>query len=367
MTIQPFRAVYPNFDLIRSPDEFFATIKQEFPDYWENGFFLQDEDDAMFVYHIVSPKHRHVGLISSLSIHDYLDGKIKRHEDTLATKEQKMTKLLLQRKAMIKPVLLTYRPEPEIAQLLEECTGDEPFFEVLFDEVERHILYKVTDPELLLKLQSLFYSKIGEAYIADGHHRFVTSAKLYKAIKPGVHTLDFGSVLTVLFPFDQVIIHDYNRVVEILHEITPTMFMARLAAVCDIVPLKKAKKPGDKFELSLYINSEWYMLHWKPEVIEKYKDNVVILDGDILNGEVLDQILGITDVREDTRLKYVEGIAGIEGVTEKVHKNTYRIGFCLYPVDIEEIVRMSDSSRTLPPKTTWFEPRIKNGLIAQAF
>lgn len=367
MTIQPFKAVYPNFDLIASADDFFNTVKEEFTGYWNSGFFLEDPDDAIFIYHINSPESQHRGLIASVSIRDYLEGRIKPHENTLPAKEQKMTSLLLRRKAMIKPVLLTYRPNEQIERMLRKSQSKKPFIKVKFSDNEEHLIYKVSDPEVIAKLRDLFAHEVGEAYIADGHHRCTTGAKLFESVKPGTYNLDFSSLLTVLLPFDDVIIHDYNRVVEILREISPTMFMARLSESCIIEPLPWAAKPKKKFEMTLYLNQEWYKLTWRQEVIEKYAERPVILDGEILNNEILNAVLGITDVRDDARLKYIEGIAGLEGLTDKVHKNTYRIGFCLYPVDIEEIVAISDKGQTLPPKSTWFEPRIKNGLLAQSF
>lgn len=367
MTIQPFRAVYPNFDLIASPDAFFDTVKEEFPGYWSNGFFLQDDVAALFVYEIKAPGKSHVGLIASMNVEDYFAGRIKPHENTIAAKEQQMTKLFLERRAMIKPVLLSYKPHPEISAILDDARKGAPFIDIRFEGPEEHRVYKITDGKVILKLQDLFRDQVARAYIADGHHRATTSAKLYKTVHPGTHALDFSCILSMLLPFDQVIIHDYNVVVEILQDITPTRFLARLSRVCSIKPLSGPAKPRHKFSMTLYLNHEWYELKWKKKILRQHEDHDVIFDGFILNKHVLKDILGIDDVRTDSRLKYVEGIAGVEGVADKVHKNAYRVGFCFYPVKMEEIVKTADAGKTLPPKSTWFEPRVKNGIISQAF
>ena len=227
------------------------------------------------------------------------------------------------------------------------------------------MLYKLNDKKAIEKLQQAFRYNVSKAYIADGHHRCATSVKLFHDSFEEGKPNDYQKFLCVLFPFEQLVIHDYNRIIDIVDIISPTMFMARMSRLCDIKPLTEAAKPKKKFEMTMYILGEWYLLKWKSSVIKKYAVESVILDGAILNKEVLNKILDINDVREDPRLRYVEGIAGVEGVMAKADKSLFRIAFCVYPVQMSEIVQMAEVQKTLPPKSTWFEPRIKNGLITK--
>jgi len=286
------------------------------------------------------------------------------HENTIAAKERYMTALVLERKALIKPVLLSYKRNQSIEQIVHDAHSQQPFYEVEIGD-ERHVLYKLNDKMAIEELQQAFSYNVSKAYIADGHHRCATSVKLFRDSFEEGKPNDYQKFLCVLFPFDQLVIHDYNRIIDIVDIISPTMFMARMSRLCDIKPLAEAAKPKKKFEMTMYILGEWYLLKWKSSVIKKYAVQSVLLDGAILNKEVLNKILDINDVREDPRLRYVEGIAGVEGVMAKADKSLFRIAFCVYPVQMSEIVQIAEVQKTLPPKSTWFEPRIKNGLITK--
>jgi len=172
-------------------------------------------------------------------------------------------------------------------------------------------------------------------------------------------------LLCMFFASDQLVIHEYNRIVDMEGEMTPTMFLAKLSTLCDVEALKKADKPRKKHEMTLYLNREWYRLRWKKKVLKVYSKELVVVDADILNKEVLNNILAIKDVRNDARLSYVDGLSGVAGITEKTEKSAYRIGFCLYPLSYKDITKVADAGKTLPPKSTWFEPRVKNGVISQ--
>jgi uncharacterized protein (DUF1015 family) len=364
MTIHPFAALYPNADLIGQPDVFFASVKHKFSDYRNRGIFQEESEESIFIYDILTPRHTYSGVLACMDILDYIDGKVMPHENTIPAKEKFMTNLFLKRKALIKPVLLSYKRNHSIDQIVRDAHEQKPFYEIEIGD-ERHLLYKVNGKKEVEKLQATFRYDVSKAYIADGHHRCATSAKLYQESYMAGQINDYKEFLCVLFPFEQLVIHDYNRIIDILNIISPTMFMARMSKLCDIKPLPKAAKPKQKFELTMYILGEWYLLAWKNSVIKKYAIQSVILDGAILNIEVLNKILNIKNVRDDPRLRYVEGIAGVEGVMTKADKSIFRIAFCVYPVKMSEIVQIAEVHNTLPPKSTWFEPRIKNGLISK--
>jgi uncharacterized protein (DUF1015 family) len=369
MEITPFQAVYPNFDLIASADSFFSTVKYEYPQYVESGFFIEDNDEALFVQEIKTPDRTHYGLLCCLDIREFEKGKILQHEKTMASKEQKITTLLLQRKAMIKPVLLTYEPRKDLLRYLKNISDKQkPFYKVKFDDEDQvHRIFKVSDPDMQKEIAALL-SDVNKLYIADGHHRISTSAKLYRNYaKRKKNNLDFQNLLSVLFAFDQLGIHDYNRIVEILDDVKPAVVVAQLSEICDIRILKSAAKPVGKFTFTMYMDHVWYELRWKQSLIEKYDKDSIVLDANIMNKEIFKKIFHIRNISTDDRIKYVEGTVGIDVLIDKTQKGQGRVGFCLFPITMEEFVAVADAGKVLPPKSTWFEPRIKNGLIAKRF
>ena len=364
MRINPFQAVYPNFDYVASTDTFFATVKTEYSGYRKSGFFHKTPQEGLFLYQIVTKKRTFTGLITCNDIRDYTEGKIKKHENTLTSKEQQQLNLLVSRKAMVKPVLLTYPDVKPLAKLFNNhIKKNKPFYSCeIPGEKQTHYVWEITDGALIRKIQILFKEEIPVSYIADGHHRISTTSLLYKRFKKkGVKKYD--QLLSIYFPASELEVHDYNRVVEGLEDCTPTLFMVRMGQLFNIEVLDKPEKPKHKHEITLFINREWYKLTWKKSVLKEYRKKKADLDATMLDEKVLFDILGIKDVRTDRRITYVEGPKGIEAVRSQVIKSRYRIGFCLYPVDLEDLMKIADANKTMPPKSTWFEPRVKNGLI----
>ncbi len=364
MRINPFQAVYPDFNYISSTDTFFSTVKEDYPEYKKSGFFQKNAHEALYIYQIATPDRNFTGLIACSDIDDYLSGKIKIHENTLDSKEQKQLNLLVGRKAMVKPVLLTYPEVKSISRLIQQIIKkEECFFSCnVPGEKQKHYIWEVADGQTIQKFQQLFNKDIHIAYIADGHHRSSATALLHKRFrKKKKYRCD--QLLTVFFPMTELEIHDYNRVVEALDDCTPTTFMARLSQVFNITPLRKPAKPKAKHELTFWIDKEWYRLTWRKSVLKEYRKKKVLLDATMLDEKVLCDILGVVDVRTDKRLTYVEGPKGLAGFRKELLKTSNRVGFCLYPIDISDIVQIADMRKTMPPKSTWFEPRIKNGMI----
>jgi uncharacterized protein (DUF1015 family) len=273
---------------------------------------------------------------------------------------------MMQRRAMIKPVLLAHHAMPEFETLAAAVRRSGPLFRIDFEsEQTKHVYYQISDPVVIRQFQTLWQGQLPQVYIADGHHRCSANANLYTSLQQEKKVAEtYRYLLCVFFPFDQLIIHEYNRAVEIPREMSPSIFLAALSRLCNIEIMPEAGRPRHPGEMTLYISREWYRLRWKKKVLKTYADDIVTLDAAILNKEIMTNILGIGDIRNDTRLTYIEGISGMEGLVEKTEKSALRAGFCLYPLTYGEIVAMADAGRTLPPKSTWFEPRVKNGMIA---
>lgn len=369
MRIRPFQAVYPNFDYVTSADAFFDRVKYEYPAYKKSGFFNKAAQEAIYIYRIEGANRSYTGLIACADIQDYFDGRIKKHENTLAAKEQQQMQLMLRRNAMVKPILLTYPNVKKISQLINRFVKKNPvFYETVFAEDQaRHIFWEVTDGALIQQFQDLFLEKIPGTYIADGHHRSSTFGLMHQRMGQQKDHPNYDYMLCAFFPSDELEIHDFNRVVEGLDDITLVHFMTQLSQVFDMETLDTPRKPKEKFEIIMFLKRECLSLRWKPAILKAYKKDKVILDANLLNEEVIDKIIGIKDTRADVRIKYIEGKKGLDAVRIRANKGDNRVGFCLYPVALDDLITIADMGKTMPPKSTYFEPRIKNGLIVQEF
>lgn len=369
MRISPFQAMFPNPDLITSNDSFFGTVRDDFPDYRKSGFFIKEAQESIFIYQIETASRTFTGIIACADLEEYLKGKIKKHENTLAYKEQSQLQLLMRRKAIIKPLLLTYHPIAAINKFIENfLKKKKPVQAFHFEENNcNHKFYEINDGDQLEKLQKLFSKKVPETYIADGHHRCSTSALLYKRMKKKKQGDDYRNLLCAFFPSDELEIHDFNRIVEGVNDVSLTRFMAGLSEVFDIKFLEEGRKPKEKHELTIYVNKEWYSLKWKKEILKKAKNQSVILDANLLDKYILKPIFGIEDLRTATSVKYIEGVKPLQNIVEKTNKEEGRVAFCIYPVRMDELLLVADKNKVMPPKSTWFEPRMKNGLISQDF
>ena len=369
MNLKPFQAIIPKMEYISSADHFFGTVKEEYSEYMESGFFEKSPKEGIYIYQITQQNRTYLGLIACVDIKDYTSGNIIIHEKTLAIKEQQQIHLLLKRGAQVKPILLAHPKIETLDTLLRaQIKAAKPLYEVAFDlNQEKHAFWEIKDGDLIQDIQRIFKKKVPVSYIADGHHRSSATALMRDRTKSKEDHKSYDQLLCAFFPTSELEILDFNRVIEGLNEVSPTMFMAKLSQLFDIEALDEPVKPSKKHEIILYINKEWYKLNWRASILEEYKEEPVLLDVMLLNEKVLKGILNIADVRMDLRVKYVEGPQGLEGIKGKTLKNEQRIGFCLYPVDMQDFIKIADAGNTLPPKSTWFEPRIKNGLIVKEF
>ena len=266
---------------------------------------------------------------------------------------------------MIKPVLLAYEGNKDINLFIaKEMVSLRPFFKLDFEEShESHTLYAITDGKKVAKLQKLFKEKVKKCYIADGHHRVSTSSILSK----GSHLRkdQLNSLLSVYFPFEELDIYDYNRSIKLQEDMTEAQIVVGLSKVFKISELKGAAKPKKKHHITMQLGKTWYLLKWKKRIIEKYNSDGLVLDADLLNRYVLDDILQVEDIKADLRVKYIAGTLGTSVIEKLALADHRRVGFCLYPVTKKELKYIADNGLHLPPKSTWFEPRIKNGVIVQ--
>ncbi len=369
MQIRPFKAVYPDQDYITSSDSFFKGIKDNFPEYRRSGVYRGFTDPGFYVYQIRYSDHAFVGLVAIADLKDYLIGKIKKHENTLADKEQIHLNLLLRNRAIVKPVLLTHKPVQHLTRLLHDWVDQhDPEFTVHFEaEHQDHSFWPITDQDLIDRLTRIFAEDVRESYIADGHHRSSSLRLLYERLHGREEGGSFNGLMCAFFSSDEVEILDFNRIVDVFVELSPTVFMARLSRVMDIEVIDQPIKPSQPHEMSMYLHREWYLLRWKQELLDQYAHRSVVLDTHLFNDEILSKILQVQDVRTDDRVNYFPGVYGLDAFRHQVNLSDARVGICLYPIALEDMMTISDEGSVLPPKSTWFQPRMKNGIIVHEF
>jgi len=366
MNIKPFKGVFPKVDLITSPGSFFANIKYQYIEYRNSGFYTPTDKEGFFIYRVNTKHSSHTGLLCTAPVSHIKKGLILKHEQTLAAKEQQMMHLLLQRKALVKPVLLGYNPVDDLSEYLKYLTKSrKEDIKVEFKGAkETHRIWKVYNEESVKKIQKSF-KKIKRSYIGDGHHRTTTVALLNASDDLGKEAEKYSQLLTAFFPFNELIIGDFNRVVDITDIMPTSNFMAHLSEFFKIRPLKKKRKPKTKHEVTFLIDSKWYEMTWKNKYLVKKKKSDFILDADLINRLVFESTLGISDVRKDMRIKYYGGNESLEKLERQASKFHAGVGICIYPVTAEELTSIADKGETLPPKSTWFLPRLKSGIIAK--
>ena len=368
MKIYPFRASYPNAELISSADSFFSSVSKEYINYKNAGFFIDSKKKALFIYRIQGIKV-YTGIIAANDISDLEQNKILGHENTITEKEQAMLSLMMLRKSMIKPVLLAHIPSQEIDDFKRKYISENKaaYFFKLSNPAERHTFWAIDNKDDINQVKSLFKKNISKAYIADGHHRASITARLVRSNY--LHDQDDHShpgLLCAFFPFTDLTIYDFNRVITLPVQMSSIRFMAQLSEYCNIMVSSKALKPVAKNQLTLFLNQEWFILEWKQVILDQYKDRTVVLDVDLFNDCILKNILEISDIKSATEIKYVEGVSGLESLMYAA-RSPESAAFCLFPVAKEDVIRISDEGEVLPPKSTWFEPRMKNGMIIKEF
>ncbi len=369
MNIYPFKALYPNQQLIPSPDEFFKTVSNNYVQYKKANFFKVSSQKSIFVYQISGSDYQFNGLIVSNDILDLEEGHILGHENTLAQKEQVMTNLVLSRKAMIKPILLGYEGHSIIDEFLQEYIASQPvLYEFNLEEkAETHRFWSIDEDEKIKCIQELFKNYVPQSYIADGHHRAKITSKLIKLnyLIEQDNTQQPG-LLCALFPFSNLKIYDFNRIVDYSEMKSPVRFMAELSKHFEIKYSKKAIKPRKKHQITLNLRNEWFVLTWKKTALNAYRKSEVILDVNLFNDLILNKILKIKDISASDKVKYTEGVQDLNNIILKM-TDPMQCLFCLFPIEANDIIKTSDLGWVLPPKSTWFEPRMLNGFLVKEF
>ncbi len=348
-------------------DAVYQKAKENYHAMVENGTLIQDIMPNYYIYRLTMNGRSQTGLVVCTSIDEYLDGTIKRHELTRADKEADRIRHVDTLNANTGPIFLAYRGNAEIRGILEGWISQfAPVYDFTAEDGIRHSVW-VIDSDTEIGLLTEQFAQVKNLYIADGHHRNASAVKVgqKRREQAGSYTgeEEFNFYLSVLFDADELHIMDYNRVVKDLNGMTEEAFLAALAEKFTLRTIgKEAFHPDQRHTFGLYLSGTWYALTAKAEIIPE-NDPVGSLDVSILQQEVLTPLLGIGDPRTDKRIDFVGGIRGLAELERRVDSGEMRLAFSMYPTSMDELMAVADADLIMPPKSTWFEPKLRSGLF----
>ena len=332
----------------------------------ENGDFVQDDKPCYYLYELTMNGRSQTGIVACASIDDYLNGMIKKHENTRREKEEDRVRHVDICDAQTGPIFLAYRNQESLKKIVADVKTGAALFDFTSEDGIRHRGWKIADTEKISAIYEAFH-QMNALYIADGHHRAASAVRVgvkRREEHPGyTGEEEFNYFLSVIFQDDELMIMDYNRVVRELNGLTPEEFLSGIKKVFDVEKLDKAEHPKRKGQVTLFLEDKWYLLTLKPEY--ENCDPVEGLDVSILQKQILEPVLGIQDPKTDKRIDFVGGIRGLSELERRVHTDM-KVAFAMYPTSIGELFAVADAGLLMPPKSTWFEPKLRSGLFIHA-
>ena len=366
-----YRIIRPEIDFPVGTDEHepqvYDKAAENFALFRRNGWLVQDEEESYYVYAQTMNGKTQYGLVVGAYVDDYLNGVIKKHELTRRDKEEDRMKHVRVNNANIEPVFFAYPSNAEVNAIVAKYTATNPVYDFVAEhDGFGHQFWIINDKADIARITELF-AQMPALYIADGHHRSAAAALVgaEKAKQNPNHRGDeeYNYFMAVCFPDDQLTIIDYNRVVKDLNGLTDEEFLAKLNVHFEVE--KKGTeiyKPQALHNFSMYLSGNWYSLTAKPGTYDDH-DPIGVLDVTISSNLILDEILDLRDLRSNKRIDFVGGIRGLGELARRVDSGEMRVALALYPVSMQQIIDIADSGNIMPPKTTWFEPKLRSGLV----
>lgn len=341
---------------------------ENFKMFQQKGWLVEDKEAKFYIYAQTMDGRTQYGIVGCAACDDYHNGIIKKHELTRPDKEEDRMILTRYTNANIEPVFFSYRAVPEIDTIVNNIVKNEKAeYDFVAEDGFGHHFWPVNDPQTNKKLEELFATKVPFTYVADGHHRTAAAARIgiERKEKNPNHSgnEEYNFFMAVHFPDNQLKIIDYNRVVKDLNGLTEEQLIEKLKASFEVSVMgTDIYKPSQLHEFSMYLAGKWYKLNAKPGT---YNDNdpIGVLDVTVLSKLVLDNILGIADLRTSKRIDFVGGIRGLGELKKRVDSGEMKVAFALYPVSMKQLIDIADTGNIMPPKTTWFEPKLRSGLV----
>lgn len=366
-----YHIIKPEIDFEPETDEHdekvYNRAVENYNHFKKEGWLVQDSDERYYVYAQTMNGKTQYGLVVCANVDDYLKGNIKKHELTRRDKEEDRMKHVRINNANIEPVFFAYPHQPELDRIVDETIQNEPEYNfVAPGDGFGHHFWIIDNKNTIDRITEIF-ATIPSLYIADGHHRSAAAALVgdEKRKQNPHHTgsEEYNYFMAVCFPDNQLNIIDYNRVVKDLNHLTDEEFIEKLKANFDVENMgEEIYKPNKLHNFSLYLSGKWYSLTAK-EGTYNDQDPIGVLDVTISSNLILDEILGIKDLRSDKRIDFVGGIRGLSELQKRVDSGEMRVALALYPVSMKQLIDIADTGNIMPPKTTWFEPKLRSGLV----
>lgn len=367
--------IKPEIDFTPIADEHSQQVYdkavENFAAWRKKGWLVQDEKPCYYIYAQTMDGRTQYGLVACCHFEDYLSGKIKKHELTRKDKEEDRMIHVRNQKANIEPVFFSYPDVPEMDAIVESIVGTQaPEYDFVAADGFGHTFWKIEDGQTIDKITEIF-ENIPALYVADGHHRTAAAARVGEELmkKNPNHTgqEEYCWFLAVIFPDNQLKIIDYNRVVKDLNGLTDEQFLAALEKKFEVKDMgTEIYKPSALHNFGMYLSGHWYSLTARKGTYDD-SDPIGVLDVTVLSNLVLDEILGIKDLRTDKRIDFVGGIRGLGELVRRVDSGEMKVAFALYPVSMKQLIDIADSGNIMPPKTTWFEPKLRSGIVIHSF
>jgi len=363
----------PEIDLPRNIDLYdervYLKAKENLDKLLKEGVLVPDNSRYFYLYSLTMDGRTQDGFVGVASVEDYWNDIIKKHEKTRKDKEEDRANHIRYTRSHSGPIFLTFRDEPNLLDIIKQIKNNKPEDDFVAADGVRHQVWVVKDSSLIGKIEEQF-AKIPNLYVADGHHRSAAAAIVGREMKESNpnHRGDeeYNYFLAVAFPASHLQILDYNRVVKDLNGLNELQFLDKLSDNFTVEKSSSQVKPNHKGQFGMYLNHQWYKLDAKPEILD-VSDPVEKLDVSILQKYVLSRILGIEDPRTDKRIDFVGGIRGLGELEKRVNSGEMAVAFSMYPTSIDELLAIADAGKIMPPKSTWFEPKLRDGLFVHFF
>lgn len=326
----------------------------------EQGVLKRDEAPCYYVYRLTMGDHVQTGLVAVASAAEYDANRIRKHEYTRPAKEDDRVRQIEALNAQTGPVLLAYKAQPAVDELIASVTASPPEYDLKADDGIGHTFWVVRDPQIIDRLTKAF-DVMPAIYIADGHHRSAAGSRVAAALRRGPEAMS-GYFLSVIFPHNQMKILDYNRVVKDLNGLGKADLLDKIAAAFDVSEAAAAVSPAGPGEFGMYMDGQWYRLKIHAGLVPS--DPVERLDVSLLADNLLEPLLGISEPRTDPRIDFVGGIRGLGELEKRVDSGEMAVAFSMFPTSMEDLMAVADANEVMPPKSTWFEPKLADGLIS---
>ena len=359
----------PEIDLPEGTDPYAAEVyakgAENLQKLIDDKVLMRDEKACYYVYRLIMGQHQQTGLVVTASVADYDTNRIRKHEYTRPDKEDDRVRQIDALNAQTGPVFLTYRNNKVVEAITDKVSKTTPTYDLTADDGVKHTIWVITDDEDINTLTSTF-DAMECLYIADGHHRSASASRIAASRnegKSGERDMAHDYFLSVIFPDNQMQILDYNRVITDLNGLSEDELLNKIKDNFSIETVDTIYKPQKRTEFSMYLNGQWYKLQANADLIPE-NDPVGALDISLLQNNLIEPLLGVSDPRRDKRIDFVGGIRGLSELEKRVDSGEMKVAFAIYPTSLSQLMDVADANEVMPPKSTWFEPKLADGLVS---